>query len=169
MKKEKINPALSYRFRMKNIITSFACIVLFLLITVRSFSQMAEHKTVEITGNTPWIIGNDEPEALQRAIEDVKNDWYKVFGHPPVLLSEPPKDWKGVVIYLGMNGPVKQLVKKDFPGPESFSLSIQQDNGGRAAIVATGADMRGSIYAAYALSEEILGVDPWYYGVDRDP
>jgi Glycosyl hydrolase family 115 len=29
--------------------------------------------------------------------------------------------------------------------------------------------MRGAIYAAYALSEEVLGVDPWYYWVDKEP
>jgi hypothetical protein len=38
----------------------------------------------------------------------------------------------------------------------------------RSALLATGADTRGAIYAAYTLSEEVLGVDPWYYWVDKE-
>ncbi len=46
--------------------------------------------SLKISANTPWVIGKDEPEALQRALEDVKRDWYKIFGHPPIVLSQSP-------------------------------------------------------------------------------
>jgi hypothetical protein len=123
-----------------------------------------------LTGDTPWIISEEQPEPVQRALDDVKSDWYKVFGRIPVVVKELPSSWKGPVIYLGIKGTWRaSMVKEPFPGKESFILRIQLDDDKRLALVATGADIRGSIYAAYALSEEILGVDPWYYWVDKEP
>ena len=123
-----------------------------------------------ITSGTPWIVEEGQPEAVQRALRDVGRDWYKVFGRRPVVVENVPDSWKGPAIYLGATGSWRaKLVKENFDGPESFLLRAQQDEEGRPVLVATGADMRGSIYAAYALSEEILGVDPWYYWVDKEP
>jgi hypothetical protein len=88
----------------------------------------------------------------------------------PVIVDKLPDTYAGPAIYLGQKGAWRDvLVKESFPGAESYILRVQQDAAGRTALVATGADMRGSIYAAYALSEEILGVDPWYFWVDREP
>jgi hypothetical protein len=129
-----------------------------------------EQSPLVLTADTPWIVAADQPEPVARALEDVKSDWYKVLGHLPVVLSEPPASWTGPVVYLGKLGAGwKELVKNPPAGAESFLLCAQRDAGGRRAIVATGADTRGTIYAAYALSEELLGVDPWYYWVDKDP
>jgi hypothetical protein len=123
-----------------------------------------------LEADTPWVVAEDQPEPVERALEDVKSDWYKVFGHPPIVLREPPTEWKGPLIYLGWNGGWREALLKDsFAGPECFVLRTVTDLGGRQALIATGADIRGSIYAAYTLSEEILGVDPWYYWVDKEP
>jgi hypothetical protein len=123
-----------------------------------------------ITSATPWVVEKGQPEAVQRALLDVGRDWYKVFGRRPVVVEDVPASWKGPVIHLGSTGSWRaKLVKEKFEGPESFLLRVQKDDAGRLALVATGADMRGSMYAAYALSEEILGVDPWYYWVDKEP
>ena len=125
---------------------------------------------VVITANTPWIISGEQPEPVERALDDVKEDWYKVFGYFPTIIEELPSDYTGPVIYLGQNGEWRNsMIKEAFPGPESFLLRMQPDPQGRYALVATGADMRGCIYAAYAFAEEILGVDPWYYWVDKEP
>ena len=123
-----------------------------------------------ITADTPWVVATNEPESVQRALLDVQGDWYKVLGHRPVLLNEPPTNFAGPVIYLGTKGPwFKELVKEPAAGAESYILRAQRDPAGRPALVATGADVHGAIYAAYALSEEILGVDPWYFWVDKEP
>ena len=123
-----------------------------------------------LTADTPWVVRPEQPEALRRALADVKADWRKVFGHVPVVLTKPPKSHTGAVVYIGMIGPwLKDLVKKPLTGAESFVLRVDKDAGGRKALVAAGSDARGAIYAAYALSEEILGVDPWYYWVDKEP
>jgi hypothetical protein len=123
-----------------------------------------------INSGTPWVVADGQPEAMQRALLDVGRDWYKVFGRRPVVVTEVPASYKGPVIHLGSSGSWRgKLVKEPFAGPESFLLRAQRDEAGRPALVGTGADMRGSIYAAYAFSEEILGVDPWYYWVDKEP
>ncbi len=123
-------------------------------------------KTVAITADTPWIVADGQPEAVQRALADVQRDWYKVLGHRPIVLNKPPATGRGPVVYLG----TKQTWKLEFPaGAESFVLRVQHDDSGRQAIVAAGTDMRGAIYAAYALAEEILGVDPWYFWTDHEP
>ena len=123
-----------------------------------------------LNADTPWVVAEEQPEAVARALQDVESDWYKVFGHRPVVLREPPSSWKGPVIYLGVKGAWREsLLKEPSAGAESFVLRVHRDAAGRPALVAAGMDMRGSIYAAYALSEEILGVDPWYYWVDKEP
>lgn len=147
-------------------------IILGLICTFSCSSQKGPEQAsgVVITGDTPWIVSEKQSEPMQRALEDVKSDWYKVFGHPPVVLEKLPATWKGAAIYIGQKGVWRDsMIKEQFPGPESFVLRLQKDKDGRTALVATGADMRGSIYAAYAFSEEILGVDPWYYWVDKEP
>jgi len=123
-----------------------------------------------INASTPLVIAAGQPEAVQRALDDVATDWYKVFGRRPVVVRELPATYKGAAIYLGQTGAaLDDLVKKRPAGRESFMMRVQKDAAGRPALVATGADMRGSIFAAYAMSEEILGVDPWYYWVDKEP
>ncbi|NLE38228.1 MAG: hypothetical protein GX621_09415 [Pirellulaceae bacterium] len=125
-----------------------------------------------LTGDTVFVVSPDEPEAVQRAVRDVRDDWYKVLGRLPTVLEAPPekKTWKGPLVYLGYKAPwFKELSREQFAGPESFVLMATRDSRGNPALVATGSDARGAIYAAYALSEELLGVDPWYYWVDKEP
>ena len=111
---------------------------------------------IVLNADTPWLVATNQPEALQRALSDVERDWYKVFGHRPVILAEAPKSWTGPVIRFGLTGAAG--------APESFALRLDGK-----ALVAQGADVRGAIYAAYALSEDILGVDPWWYWADHEP
>lgn len=126
----------------------------------------ANAQSITLTADTPWVVATDEPEAVQRALADVRRDWYKVLGHRPVVLHKVPATWRGPVIYLG----TKPTWLKDPPdGAESFVLRAQQDDAGRPAIVATGFDTRGTIYAVYALAEALLDVDPWYYWTNHEP
>ena len=136
----------------------------------KQISEAAGDDVFVINADTPWVVAANEPEAVDRALKDVERDWYKVFGHRPVVVGEPPKDWKGPVVYLGTKGAwLKDLVGTSLEGWERFVLCVRRDVAGRPALVATGSDIRGAIYAAYTLSQEILGVDPWYYWTDHEP
>jgi hypothetical protein len=73
------------------------------------------------------VVLTEEPEAVRRALADVGADWYKAFGHRPVVVHEPPSpSWVGPVVYLRLKGAWwKKLVKEQFPGAESFVLRAQ--------------------------------------------
>ena len=126
-----------------------------------SLGACASESGVVLTADTPWLVATNLPEPVQRALADVERDWYAVFGHRPIILAERPQAWTGAVVQFGLQGAPA--------APESFSLRLEHDAAGRRALVATGADVRGAIYAAYALSEKILGVDPWYFWADHPP
>ncbi len=123
---------------------------------VTTVVQANNSNSVRITADTPWVVAANEPEPVQRALADVQRDWYKVFGHRPIVLTEAPQTWTGPLIHFGLTG------KTD--APESFALHVEGNT-----LAATGADMRGEIYAAYTFAEEILGVDPWYFWTDHEP
>jgi hypothetical protein len=116
----------------------------------------ASESGVVLTADTPWLVATNLPESVQRALSDVERDWYKVFGHRPVILAEAPPSWRGPLVRFGLTGAAG--------APESFSLRMEGQ-----VLAATGADVRGAIYAAYALSEDILGVDPWWFWADQEP
>lgn len=139
--------------------------------TLRPRPQPSSAPDILLTVDTPWIVSPDETEPVQRALEDVKRDWYKVFGHLPVVLSAPPEaGWEGPLIYFGLRANAAQEVTSvALQGRESFALGVRPGQAGRPVILATGSDMRGAIYAAYAFSEEILGVDPWWFWTDKEP
>ena len=120
--------------------------------------------------DTPWIVASGQPEPVERALEDVKRDWYKVFGHLPVILNVAPAGWTGPVIHFGVGALAAPELAVAFPqGRESFVFCGRGGTGGQPAILALGADMRGTIYAAYAFSAEVLGVDPWWFWADKEP
>lgn len=123
-----------------------------------------------LTADTPWVVSGREPEPLQRALEDVQRDWYKVFGHAPVIVNELPASWNGLAVdfrLLTQNS--AHQAHSTVPGCESFALEVRSSGGSARAIVATAADLRGTLYAVYAFSEQILGVDPWWYWADKEP
>jgi hypothetical protein len=111
--------------------------------------------SIKLTADTPWLVATNQPEALQRALCDVERDWYKVFGHRPIVLTKAPEAWNGALVRFGV---------ASAGAPESFTLCAASNT-----LVATGSDVRGAIYAAYAFSEDILGVDPWWFWADKEP
>ncbi len=140
------------------------------VLLVLSLACIGPHAALTLAPDTPWVVSASEPEAVQRALDDVAADWYKVLGLNPVILREPPVDWNGPIVYLGLAGAwMKALSPEPWPGPESFCVRVGKDAAGRPAVIATGADTRGAIYAAYTLSEKLLGVDPWYFWTDHEP
>lgn len=139
--------------------------------TLHPRAKPSSAQDILLTVDTPWIVAPDESEPVQRALEDVKRDWYKVFGHLPVVLSAPPETgWDGPLVYFGLKAnAAREVASVPLEGRERFALGIREGAGGRPVILAAGSDMRGAIYAAYAFSEEILGVDPWWFWTDKEP
>ncbi|MDR3183478.1 MAG: glycosyl hydrolase 115 family protein [Planctomycetaceae bacterium] len=113
-----------------------------------------------ISADTPWVVSGKLSESVQRAFDDVKTDWYKVFGRNPVITGSIPADYKGG--YIQLNEPANG-------GRESFSLTLNQDAQKRSVLNLSGADKRGTIYALYTFSEKVLNIDPWYFWTQHKP
>ncbi len=106
--------------------------------------------------------------AVQLAVADLQEDFVKVFGNAPRIVSSLA-DAGPVTIVVGESGLLPESLRPaGATAPESFAISAAQTPTGRA-LVLTGPDKRGAIYAIYQFSQDYLGVDPMYYWTDREP
>lgn len=105
-----------------------------------------------LTGATVIVLSPTEVGPVKKAAGDLANDFEKVFGRRPAIVTTMPAS--GTAIVVGRRS----------GAPESFSIHAR----GREVRL-DGADMRGAIYAIYELSQDYLGVDPLYYWTDREP
>lgn len=115
------------------------------------------------------VVGAGEPLALRKAAADLANDLEKVFGRR-VPEAVGPTHAGPVVICVALKENLPAGVAK--PGTEE-TLLIQPVSqpwpGVRQAVVLTGSDLRGAIYAVYEFSQRHLGVDPFYWWTDNAP
>ncbi|MGB6431392.1 MAG: glycosyl hydrolase 115 family protein, partial [Candidatus Acidiferrales bacterium] len=115
----------------------------------------------------------DTPGPIQKATEDLRNDFEKVLGAKPrVVTSE--NDAGPITIMIGEQSEIPEAMRPaGVTDPESFSISVLDAKwtGKLPAkvVLLTGADMRGTIYAIYEFSQEYLGIDPMYYWTDQVP
>jgi hypothetical protein len=150
--------------------------ILIFLICVHSFSGHSQSKglkSININGDTPWVINEADYANMpvQKAIRDAERDWYKVFGYPPVIYhNKPSSTWNGPVIVFGSVENTGKLFKNKVPAEkEQFHISLGTIDGKNQAVIATGSDTRGTIYAIYTFCENVLGIDPMYIFTDNKP
>ena len=118
----------------------------------------ARTKTFIVNAHTPLRICGTPSLPVRNALRDFEKDWYKVFSYPLLRLTEFTGENHGSEIVLDLTGTLLGDTLRPV-GTESYTLAVQ----GRQLIL-SGADMRGTIYALYRFSRELLGVDPmWYF------
>jgi hypothetical protein len=105
-----------------------------------------------LNANTVIVLSPDEVGPVKKAANDLAGDFEKVFGKRPRIVATQPA------------GGTALVVGREKGAAESFSIHAD----GRVVHL-DGADMRGTIYAIYELSQDYLGVDPLYYWTDRAP
>jgi hypothetical protein len=117
---------------------------------------------VHVNATTTLLIDPREPGPLQKAAADLASDLEKVFGRRPKIVHTAAEAGPSAIcIALDQNAP-KQVAR-----PEGWeTLHIQAIRG---AVVLTGSDVRGAIYAVYQFSQQFLGVDPLYWWTDHEP
>lgn len=118
-------------------------------------------RRIRITEDTPWILSAYESEPVERAVQDLSNDWYMVFGSKPLVYDALPEGYTGSVIYIGQTARQHIQVSED---RESFTAMARDGD-----LYLAGAEELGTIYALYTFSEQVLGVDPWYFWNDFLP
>jgi Glycosyl hydrolase family 115 len=126
---------------------------------------------ISVNSRTTLFISRDEPGPIQMAAKDLASDLGKVFGRPAKIVHQP-SEVAPVTIVVAFAKNLPEAVTKP-TGWERFRIHAVGDPwpGSRAkqAIVLTGSDVRGTIYAIYQFSEQFLGVDPLYWWTDHAP
>jgi len=116
------------------------------------------------------VEGAQETAPVQRATQDLRSDFARVFGQRPRLVTSL-KDAGPVAIVIAERSDVPAGVPcTTTANKEAFAFSIANFSDARHRVVClTGADMRGTIYAIYQFSQTVLGVDPMYLWTDKQP
>jgi hypothetical protein len=125
---------------------------------------------------TPLCLEAGADRAVQRAANDLADDFARVTGVKPVIENQASPDHKLQILVgtLGQSKLIDQLSaqgKLDTAGItgqwESYILQIVKSPLPNidAALVIAGSDRRGTIFGIYQLSE-IIGVSPWYWWAD---
>jgi len=167
--------ALSWRVIRSNALVPICVISLF------ASAQRTNHSAARASSSPPGIrvdgsavilTAPNTPAPAQKAIEDLRSDFAKVFGKKPRIVTNTEQAGP-VTIVIGSIKNIPEAVRPEaFSEAESFSISLASPNWNNRnshAIVLAGADMRGTIYAVYEFSQKYLGVDPLYYWTDHEP
>ena len=106
--------------------------------------------------NVCIVMPEQESGPVKLAVEALQRDFQKVLGYKPTIVSTPGTT-NGVELIITNGG---------LDGFESHRVYADKENN---RIMIQGADMRGTIYAIYSFSEQVLGVPPLWYWCDWQP
>ncbi len=132
---------------------------------------MAASARIVVDSNTTVLIDAREPGPIQKAARDLAADMEAVFGKPVRLVHDRAAvSTTAIVVAFSHNLPAgaakpvgwEVLQLKSVANPWSDSPAQQ-------AVLLTGSDVRGVIYAIYEFSHRFLKVDPFYWWTDHVP
>jgi hypothetical protein len=127
--------------------------------------------TFKIDSNTSLLISPSEPGPVRMAAQDLASDMQKVLGSPIKVVRDPAKA-HATTLWISSGASLPAAVKKP-SGWEELHIQVVDHPGLGSpavhAVVLTGSDMRGTIYAIYQFSQQFLGVDPLYWWTDHQP
>ncbi len=131
----------------------------------------AARSQVVVNANTTVLIDAAEPGPLQKAAADLAMDFQRVFGRAATVVHDPAATGPTVIRITLDHNALPQAPRPS--GWEHLHLQVVASPGhgspARQAVVLTGSDVRGAIYAVYQFSQQVLGVDPLYWWTDHAP
>jgi hypothetical protein len=120
---------------------------------------------------TTVLIDPSEPGPLQKAAADLAADCNRVFGRPCKVVRDPAQAGPST-LWVALNGRLPKSVQRP-EGWERLHIQVVRNpwpgSPATDAVVLTGSDLRGAIYAVYEFSARFLGVDPLYWWTDHAP
>lgn len=144
---------------------------LVLLLAALMFGVAAAPAQVTINSQTSLLIDPREPGPIQKAARDLASDMHNVFG-TPIRWASQPSSASATTICIAFSHDLPKGGSRP-SGWEVLQLqSVANPWPGspvRKAIVLTGSDVLGTIYAIYQFSQQFLGVDPFYWWTDNLP
>lgn len=166
--------ACSRPFALRVMVGALSTLALFGAVQVNAAPQAMTAGRVVVTSHVTLLERPNEPLPVRLAAKDLQSDLARVFGARPRIVTR----WEDAGAVTIMIGEQAQIPPDMLPGgaaaspaPESFSISVRRPdwNPAARAVVLTGPDIRGTIYAIYQFSQDYLGVDPMYYWTDQQP
>lgn len=142
------------------------------------WSDYSEAKAITVTdkpasgltltnGNVVIVVPEGECSQVRLAVQALQRDFEKVLGFKPAIVSAlGTTDGVELVVANDAVGGLPAGITSPLSGFESHHVYADAAN---RRIYLQGADMRGTIYAIYTLSEKILGVPPLWYWCDWQP
>ena len=132
---------------------------------------MAAAGTFRIDSSTSLYINAQEPGPVQKATRDLARDLQKVFG-VPFRIVHIPGQAHATTLWISDRFNLPKGVAKPSGWERLHIQAVNHPLSGSPAVhavVLTGSDMRGTIYAIYQFSQQFLGVDPLYWWTGRQP
>ena len=140
-------------------------------VTALSWLMACSYAQTTITSKSTILIGADEPIALQKAAADLVSDSRKVFGSPMRLVHTLSDAGPSTICISLRENRLPGLARPAAAEVLQIRAVANPWNGSpvRNAIVLTGSDLRGAIYAVFEFSKTFFDVDPLYFWTDRIP
>src|SRR6266536_5853599 len=127
-----------------------------------AFCCLPSAAQIVVDSATAIVIDSREPGPLKKAAADLASDMRKVFGKEVRLAGTPAEAGKtAIIIALKYNVPAGVTRPS---GREELHIRALKN-----AVLLTGSDIRGAIYAVYDFSQQFLGVDPLWWWTDHEP
>ena len=124
-----------------------------------------------LSGETTVLIDPREPAALQQAARDLVSDLGKVLGKPARLVDSAGHAG-AVTLCVALQHNLPAAVSRP-SGWETLHIRALANpwpgSPVKQALVLTGSDVRGAIYAVYHFSQHFLGIDPFWFWTDQTP
>ncbi len=140
--------------------------VLFALLVLTApfiFAKAADKDILLKKGNLQLVVYEKEKAPVLIAVENLKRDFSKVMGGIPVTASSVSNKSDQVQLVI-VNQENKQTGISGLKPLDNFESHRVYADPATNRIYIHGADMRGTIYAIYSFSEQILGVPPlWFF------
>ena len=114
------------------------------------------------------VVSADVDAPVKKAVTALQADFQLMMNFRPQVVTSPSGDRLQIVVVQG-DKDVSLLPSEGYPaldGWESHRVFADADHN---RIYLYGYDMRGTIYAIYTFSEEVLGVPPYYYYCSFNP
>lgn len=127
--------------------------------------------TFKIDSSTSLFIDAREPGPVQKAAQDLAGDLQKVFGSPVRIIHDPAQV-HSTTLWISDKFDLPQEAAQPSGWEKLHIQAIDHPLAGSPAahaLVLSGSDMRGTIYAIYQFSQQFLGVDPLYWWTDHQP
>ena len=152
-------------------------LALFALVTT---APSAEFELATPQAAATILVPASEPEYVRLAAQDLASDVEKIVGRRPAIVDSLDVCAASSVIVASVDQPASaELLARFDPQAagtltgkwEAYQVRTRAVSVGpvRQALLITGSEPRGTMFAIYALCEQYLGVDPLYFWADRPP